>query len=168
MARTDMLRIYVDVPQSDYRNIHTGDKADLLLQEFPGKAFTGTVSNSAGSLNSNSRTLQTELRIDNRDHVLRPGSYADVKFVFDRPDPPAVVPSNAVVTKNDGLYAAVVQSDKVKFHPVEVSRDFGNRLEIKTGLKANDVVLLDPPGTLSDGDKVKPNISHPKNALAKS
>jgi RND family efflux transporter MFP subunit len=168
MQRTDILRIYVDVPQTDYRYIHTGDKADLLLQEFPGQAFSGTVSNIAGSLNSNSRTLQTELRIDNKDHVLRPGSYADVKFVFNRPDPPVVVPSNAAVTKNDGLYAAVVVNDQVKYHPIEVSRDFGNRLEVKTGIKANDVVLLDPPGSLVDGDKVKPNISQHKPAAAKN
>jgi RND family efflux transporter MFP subunit len=168
MQRTDILRIYVDVPQTDYRYIHTGDKADLLLQEFPGQAFSGTVSNIAGSLNSNSRTLQTELRIDNKDHVLRPGSYADVKFVFNRPDPPVVVPSNAAVTKNDGLYAAVVVNDQIKYHPIEVSRDFGNRLEVKIGIKANDVVLLDPPGSLVDGDKVKPNISQHKPAAAKN
>jgi RND family efflux transporter MFP subunit len=155
MARTDILRIYVDVPQSDYRNIHNGDTAEILLQEFPDKAFVGKVTNIAGSLNSNSRTLQTELRIDNRGHVLRPGSYADVRFVFDRPNPPVVVPSNAIVTKNDGLYAAVVESGSVKYHAVDVSRDYGNKLEIGSGLKANDTVILDPPGSLADGDRVK-------------
>jgi RND family efflux transporter MFP subunit len=155
MARTDILRIYVDVPQSDYRNIHNGDTAEILLQEFPDKAFIGKVTNIAGSLNSNSRTLQTELRIDNRNHILRPGSYADVRFVFDRPNPPVVVPSNAIVTKNDGLYAAVVESGSVRYRAVDVVRDYGNKLEIGTGLKANDTVILDPPGSLADGDRVK-------------
>ena len=92
MAKTDMLRIYVDVPQSDYRYLHNGDKADILLQEFPGKVFIGTVTNIAGSLNSTSRTLQTEIRIDNRNNVLRPGAYAQVRFVFNRQDPPVTIP----------------------------------------------------------------------------
>jgi RND family efflux transporter MFP subunit len=162
MARTDMLRIYVDVPQSDYRFIHNGDKADIILQEFPGKKFVGTVTNLAGSLNSNSRTLQTELRIQNQEHVLRPGSYADVRFVFNQPSPPQVIPNSAVVTRNDGLYAYVVNNGHVKFQPIEVARDYGNRVEVARGLAANNVVLLDPPDTLLDGDEVHPKITEPK------
>jgi RND family efflux transporter MFP subunit len=156
MARTDKLRIYVDVPQSDYRHIHNGDKADILLQEYPGKKFTGTVTNLAGSLNSNSRTLQTELQIQNQEHVLRPGSYADVRFVFNLPNPPQVVPNSAVVTRNDGLYAYVVKNGHVKFQPIEVARDYGNRVEVSQGLAPNSVVLLDPSDTLADGDQVRP------------
>ena len=159
MAKTDILRIYVDVPQSDYRYVHLGDKAGILLQEFPGKVFTGIVTNMAGSLNSNSRTLQTELKIDNKDHVLRPGSYAQVRFAFNRPNPPALIPSNAMITKNDGPYAAVVKDGKLEFHRIDICRDYGNKLEICDGIKPNDIVLLDPPDNLKDGDQVKPIIA---------
>jgi len=158
MARTDKLRIYVDVPQSDYRFIHNGHKADIILQEFPGRKFVGTVTNLAGSLNSNSRTLQTELQIQNQEHVLRPGSYADVRFVFDQPNPPQVIPNSAVITRNDGLYAYVVKDGHVKYQPIEVARDYGNRVEVSHGLAANNVVLLDPPDTLLDGDEVRPKL----------
>lgn len=158
MARTDVLRIYVDVPQSDYRYIHNGDRADLLLQEFPGTAFAGTVTNIAGSLNSASRTLQTEIRIQNQNHILKPGSYAEVRFVYNRPNPPLVIPSNAAVTKNDGLYSAVVTNGTVSYQKIDVARDYGNKLEIGSGLKANDVVLLDPPDSLANGSAVKPLI----------
>ncbi|MBX9722420.1 MAG: efflux RND transporter periplasmic adaptor subunit, partial [Candidatus Obscuribacterales bacterium] len=92
MAKTDVLRIYVDVPQSDYRNIHNNDKAEITLQEFPGQKFTGVVTNIAGSLNSNSRTLQTEIRIANRDLTLKPGSYAEVSFNVKNPNPPVIIP----------------------------------------------------------------------------
>jgi RND family efflux transporter MFP subunit len=159
MAKTDVLRIYVDVPQSDYRYLHNGDKADILLQEFPGKVFIGTVTNIAGSLNSNSRTLQTEIRIDNKDNILRAGSYAQVQFIFNRQDPPLTIPSNAMVTKNDGPYAAIVKNGKVEFNRIEVSRDYGNKLEVSEGLKANDIVLLDTPDNLNNGDNVKPVLS---------
>lgn len=159
MAKTDVLRIYVDVPQSDYRYIHNGDKAAILLQEFPGQSFTGIVTNIAGSLTSDSRTLQTEIRIDNHKHILKPGSYADVQFVYNNLEPPAVIPSNAAITKNDGLYAAVVENGKVHYRPIEVSRDYGNKLEVTKGLKPNDVVVLDAPDGIPDGGNVKIHIS---------
>ncbi len=158
MAKTDVLRIYVDVPQSDYRYLHNGDKADILLQEFPGKVFVGTVTNIAGSLNSNSRTLQTEIRIDNKDNVLRAGSYTQVRFVFNRQDPPVTIPSNAMITKNDGPYVAIVKDGKVEFNRIEIARDYGNKLEVSQGLKVGDIVLLDAPDNLSNGDNVKPVI----------
>jgi RND family efflux transporter MFP subunit len=155
MAKTDVLRIYVDVPQSDYRFIHNNDKADLLLQEFPGESFPAIVTNIAGSLNANSRTLQTELRIDNRKHVLKPGSYAEVKFNYQNPNPPVIIPSNAAITKNDGLYVAVVTDGKLNFRPISVARDFGNKMEISQGIKAGEIVVLDVQDGLTDGTKVK-------------
>lgn len=157
MAKTDFLRIYVDVPQSDYRYIHNNDKAVLSLQEFPGKTFTGTVTNIAGSLNSNSRTLQTEIRIDNRKHVLKPGSYAEVRFEYFNPNPPTTIPSSATIIKNDGMYVAVVEKNKIDYRRVEVARDFGNKVEISKGLKANEVVVVDAPDGLAAGTNVKIN-----------
>jgi RND family efflux transporter MFP subunit len=159
MAKTDILRIYVDVPQSDYRYIHTGDRADILLQEFPGRSFKGIVTNIAGSLNSMSRTLQTEIRIDNKDEVLRPGAYAQVKFVFNRDNPPVVIPSNAMVTKNDGPYVVSVVDDKIQYRHIDICRDYGNKLEICDGLKANDIIVVSPSDNLKDGDKIKPLIA---------
>jgi len=155
MAKTDILRIYVDVPQSDYRFIHNNDKADLLLQEFPGQTFSGTVTNISGSLNPNSRTLQTELRIDNHTHVLKPGSYAEVRFNYKNPKPPVIIPSNAAITKNDGLYVAAVTDGKLDFRPIVVARDFGDKMEISDGIKAGETVVLDVPDGLANGTKVK-------------
>jgi RND family efflux transporter MFP subunit len=159
MARTDVLRIYVDVPQSDYRFIHNNDRADLSLQEFPGKTFVGTVTNIAGSLNSQSRTLQTEIRIDNHDHVLKPGSYAEVRFNYVNPNPPVVIPASAAITKNDGLYVAVVDHNKVSYHKISVSRDFGNKMEVVSGLKANQEIVLDAPDGLAEGSAVKTQVA---------
>lgn len=158
MANTDTLRIYVDVPQSDYRYIHNGDKATLSLQEFPGKTFTGTVTNIAGSLNANSRTLQTEIHVDNHDHVLKPGSYAEVSFHYTNTNPPMIIPSNASITKNDGLYVAVVNNNRIAYRPIQVARDYGNKLEVSTGISPNDVVVLDAPDGLAAGTVVNTKV----------
>ncbi|HEY9776486.1 MAG TPA: efflux RND transporter periplasmic adaptor subunit [Planktothrix sp.] len=160
MAKTDALRIYVSVPQTDYRYIHSGDKADILLQEFPGQVFTGKVTNIAGSLSSDSRTSQTEIRIDNSKHMLKPGSYADVRFVYNNQTPPEVIPSSAAITKQDGLYVAIVDGGKLRYRKIEVSRDLGNKMEISQGLKPNDVVIIDVPDGLNEGSAVKANIVH--------
>ena len=109
MAKTDVLRLYVDVPQSDYRFIHNGDKVDVTLQEFPGKVFAGTVTNIAGSLNSQSRTLQTEIRINNKSHLLKPGSFASVSFNFVNPNPPVIIPSSAAITKKRRTLCGCIQ-----------------------------------------------------------
>jgi len=159
MAKTDVLRLYVDVPQSDYRFINNNDKVDVTLQEFPGKKFTGVVTNIAGSLNSQSRTLQTEIQIANKDHLLKPGSYAEVSFNFVNPNPPVIIPSNAAITKNDGLYVAVVNADRVSFKPIHVARDYGNKMEVTDGLKSGETILLDSPDSLTAGGKVKALIS---------
>lgn len=159
MANTDVLRIYVDVPQSDYRYIHNNDNADLILQEFPGQKFVGTVTNIAGSLNSNSRTLQTEIRIDNHNHALKPGAYADVHFHYTNQNPPVVIPSNASITKNDGLYVAVAQDNKIEYRKIEVARDYGNKLAVSQGLKANDLVVIDVPDGLANGSAVKVHVA---------
>jgi len=159
MAKTDVLRLYVDVPQSDYRFIKNNDKVDVTLQEFPGKKFTGVVTNIAGSLNSQSRTLQTEIQIANKDHMLKPGAYAEVSFNFVNPNPPVIIPSNAAITKNDGLYVAVVNADKVSFRPIQVARDYGNKMEVTKGLYSGETILLDSPDSLTAGGKVKALIS---------
>jgi RND family efflux transporter MFP subunit len=164
LAKTDVLQIYVDVPQTDYRYIHNGDKAKIVLQEFPGRSFEGKVTNIAGGLNSGSRTLHTELKIDNRSNILKPGSYAEVQFVYNNIDPPVVIPSNAAMTKTDGLYAAVVEGGKVRLKKIQVSRDYGSKMEISAGLKKNDVVILDLPDSLNDGSAVKATVSRKPSA----
>ena len=144
MAKTDVLRIYVDVPQADYRYIHNNDKAAITLQEFPGQSFTGTVTN---------------IRIDNHNHVLKPGAYADVRFQYVNLNPPMVIPSSASITKNDGLYVAVAQNNKLEYRRIEVARDYGNNLEVSKGLKANELVVLDTPDGLANGSAITVKVS---------
>ncbi len=69
-----------------------------------------------------------------------------------------VIPSNAAITKNDGLYAAVVTNNKIQYRPIQVARDYGNKMEISQGLKANDMVVLDAPDSLANGSQVKTQV----------
>ncbi|MBI2811543.1 MAG: efflux RND transporter periplasmic adaptor subunit [Candidatus Melainabacteria bacterium] len=164
MARTDMLRIYIDVPQSVFKSVHLGDSAEVLVPEMKGKVFHGQVTNISGSINSDSRTNQTEIKIPNKDHLLTPGAYAQVRFTFGRMKAPLLLPGNAVVTKNDGLYVAVAQNGKVHYKKIEIERDFGNKAEIAAGVSDGDVCLIDPPDGLLEGDRVEAIVVDRDNA----
>jgi RND family efflux transporter MFP subunit len=159
MVKTDVLRVYVYVPQSYFQTIFSGMKAQIAVAEMPGKIFEGKVSNVSGGLDANSRTLQTEVRIPNKDNLLKPGMYAQVIFSVSRPKPPVLVPSNTLVVRADGLYVAVVEKDgRIRFHHVSAGRDYGRTIELVDGLAPNETVVTDPPDDLADGQKVSPSI----------
>src|SRR5438874_8617640 len=80
IAHVENLRIFVNVPQTFVRSITPGQDAQILVPEFPKRAFVGKIASTAGALDPTSRTLLTEVRLRNDDHALMPGMYAQVKF----------------------------------------------------------------------------------------
>lgn len=168
MARTEILRIYVDVPQGAYRSIRTNDHVEISVRELPGRTFSGTVTNISGGLNAQTRTLKVEIKIDNKNGELWPGAFAEVHFSTKRIAPSVIVPSNAIVTTNEGLNIVVVKNHRAFSQPVSVLRDHGNNLEIDHGVKAGDVLLLDPPSNIANGAVVDVSFEQPANGAAHS
>lgn len=80
IAETDIIRVFVDVPQNFYRMIQVGGEADIRIQEFPDKVFKGVIARTSRSLDPLSRTLLTEIHVNNKDGVLIIGLYAQVYF----------------------------------------------------------------------------------------
>lgn len=156
MAKIDQLRIYINVPQTFTRFLKQGQKAAVVVPELPERVFEGTISNIAGALDPSTRTRQTEVRIENKDHALLPGMYARVKITIDRPEEWITIPGTALVPKNDGTYVAVVTDNVVHFRKIAIGRDFGDSVEIKRGLSGGEQVVLSPPVDLVDGEKVEP------------
>jgi RND family efflux transporter MFP subunit len=156
LAQVDVLRVYVSVPESYAASVRTGMKATLVLDEFPGQKFTGTVSRTADAIDPTSRTLNTEVDVPNRDGRLIPGAYAQVHFDLLTQVQRMSVPVNALLFRAEGVRAATVGPDnKIHLKPVVIGRDFGTKVEIVTGLAANDRLVLNPPDSLSEGDVVK-------------
>jgi RND family efflux transporter MFP subunit len=157
LAKIDTLRIYVNVPQTFARFLLSGQKAEVFVPEMPDKIFEGTVTNIAGALDPSTRTRQTEVRIDNKNHELLPGMYAQVRVTVKREEEWITVPGTALVPKGDGTYVAVVKDDCVHFNKIEIGRDFGDSVEVKRGLAGGETVIVSPPIDLIDGEKVKPS-----------
>lgn len=154
MAKIDTLRTYVNIPQRFTRYLQTGMKAEVLVPEFPDETFAGTITNIAGALDPNTRTLQTEVRIQNPNHILLPGMYAQVRISGLRSNPWIQVPGTAIVIKTDGQYVVIVKDGKAYFKKITIGRDFGNQVEISVGLHGDEDVIVSPPDDLVDGEAV--------------
>jgi len=156
MAQIDSLRIYVSVPQTFVTDVKPGLTAELVVREFPQRVFPGRVVSTAGALDPASRTLLTEVRIQNEGEVLRPGMYTDVRFQLTRAAPPLVIPSSALIIRSGPPRVAIVGADgKVRFPVVQLGRDFGTTVEVVGGLSERDRLLVTPPDTLQEGAVVR-------------
>jgi RND family efflux transporter MFP subunit len=156
VADVHRLRIYVSVPQPYASSIHTGLTAELELADHPGRRYQAVVANSAQALDANSRTLQVELQIDNAKGELLPGSYAQVYFTLTGADNTLRIPVNTVLFRTDGLRVAVLdEQHRVHLQSITQGRDFGTEIEVLSGVTANDVLVANPPDSISDGVQVR-------------
>jgi RND family efflux transporter MFP subunit len=156
IAQDDVLRIFVFVPQSSSLDIKTGQKADVTVRELPGRVFPGTVTRTAGAIDPTSRTLLTEVQVPNPDAVLLSGSYATVRFKIQQSDPPLVVPQNALLIDASGVRVALVDADgTLHYKPVQIGRNFGEDVEVLSGLDPNDVLATGLAANIVEGSRVE-------------
>ncbi len=156
-AQIDILRIFISVPQSDASAIRPEMVADLTVQELPNRVFHGVVARSANSLEEASRTMRTEVHVKNPDHALLPGMYAQVKFSVVRTNAPPLVPGDTLVIRGTGTQVALLGPDhKVHFQKIEVGRDYGQEIEVLSGLSEGQTVIVNPTDEVREGVTVQP------------
>jgi RND family efflux transporter MFP subunit len=157
VAQTSTLRTYVNVPQTDADSIRPGQQARLSVSNFPGRYFTGTVARTANSLDPSSRTMLVEVQVPNPNGVLLPGMYSQVDLSSARTDPPLLIPGVALIVRATGPEVAVVRRDHtVHFQKIGIGRDYGDRLEVVSGLEVGDTVITNPRDFVREGVKVNP------------
>jgi RND family efflux transporter MFP subunit len=155
IASTKRLRAFINVPQSDARDVGPGMTAELTLAEFPGRRFKGTFARSAQSIDAVSRTLLAEVDVDNASGELLPGSYAQVHLKLSGEHAALIVPVNVLLFRPEGVMAAVVQADRAVLAPIKLGRDFGSQVEVVSGLNPTDSVILNPSDSLVSGAQVR-------------
>lgn len=156
IAAVNPLRVYINVPQLDSPEIRPGLHAELALTEFPGRRFQGTVVRSSGAIDNTTRTLLTEVDVENSAHLLKPGGYVEVHLKLPSPVNTFTLPVNATIFKSAGLQVAIVKNGKtISLIPITPGRDFGAEMEIVAGLKGDEWVVLNPADTLSEGQTVR-------------
>ncbi len=156
IVQADRLRVFVRVPQNYARAVTVGQTAELVFTELPGRTFDAKVVRTAGTIDASSRTLLTELEVDNSKGELLAGSYVQVRFKDARLDAVLSIPANALLFRNEGTMVGVVGDDnRVAMKKVVIGRDFGPTVEIVEGVTAKDRVILNPPDSLVDGAEVR-------------
>jgi RND family efflux transporter MFP subunit len=154
LMQSDKLRIQLYVPQDEVFGLGPGVDAIIRVPELPGQDFPGKVTRIADALQPGTRTLLTEIDVPNPDNVLSPGLYCTVELKIPRKTPSLILPSEAIIFNAKGLSVAVVQDGFARLRNVNVVRDFGTRIEVNSGVKEGDQVILTPPVDLTDGQKV--------------
>ena len=156
IAAVNRLRVYINVPQVYSPHIRAGLRADLSLNEFPGRKFEGTVVRNSGSIDNNTRTLLVELDVNNPTGELKPGGYVEVHLKMPSSVTTFTLPINATIFKSAGMQVATVKDGKtIALVPITPGRDFGAEIEILAGLNAGDSVVINPPDSLTNGQAVR-------------
>jgi RND family efflux transporter MFP subunit len=157
IAQTNLLRTYLNVPQSSASDVHVGQMASLATPELPERKFSGAVSRTANSLDPSTRTLLVEVQVPNPEGKLLPGMYVEVDLHLPRKDPPLLLPSDTLSVRPEGTMVALVDSqDRVHFQRVVVGRDYGSNIEVLSGLSAGQRVIANPNDAVQEGVKVHP------------
>jgi multidrug efflux system membrane fusion protein len=155
LARVDPLRVYTSVPQAYASFIKVGAKTAIILQEFPGQKFYGTVARTAESIDPATRTLLTEVDVPNKGGRLLPGSLGEVHFAVGTGVNKVTVPVNAMLFRSEGPRVAVIGPDnKVQLRPINIGRDYGTTLEILGGVSPTDRIVINPADSLEDRQQV--------------
>ncbi|MGB8060595.1 MAG: efflux RND transporter periplasmic adaptor subunit [Candidatus Sulfotelmatobacter sp.] len=155
IARVDPLRVYTSVPQAYTPYIKVGANTYVTLQEFPGQKFSAKIARTAEAIDTNTRTLLTEVDVPNKDGRLLPGSFGEVHFAVGSNVNKVTVPVNAMLFRAQGAQVAVVGPDKkIQLRPINIGKDYGTSLEVLDGVTVNDMVVINPPDSLEEGQVV--------------
>lgn len=127
----------------------------LTLAEFPGRKFQGKVVRTADAINVTTRTLLIEVDVENPTGTLLTGSYAEVHLQIPTEGSTYLIPVNTLLFRSEGLRVGVVRDGKVVLTPVTPGHDFGNEIEIVAGLHSGDQIIVNPPDSIVQGQKVE-------------
>ncbi len=155
LAAIQTLRVFVAVPQVYSQAIQAGAAATLTLDEFPGKVFEGKIARNSSSIDPASRTLRVEVDVDNRSGQLLPGAYVLVHLKLPQSVNSVSIPANTLLFRSEGLRVGVVRDGRARLVPITIGRDYGNSVEVVSGLQPDDAVIVNPSDSLIDGTPVR-------------
>jgi RND family efflux transporter MFP subunit len=156
IAAVNRLRVYVNVPQVYSPHVKSGLRAELTLAEFPGRHFEGIIVRDAGAIDNATRTLLTEIDVNNPSGELKPGGYVEVHLKLPSAVTTFALPVNTIIFKSAGIQVATVKAGRtIDLVPITPGRDFGTEIEVLAGLKGDESVVINPPDSLTNGEPVR-------------
>jgi HlyD family secretion protein len=142
VCRTDVVRIFVDVPELEAEWVNDGDPAVVRVQALGGKTFDAKVTRNSWSIDPTNRSLRTEIDVPNPGGVLRPGMYAMATVVLEQRKDVLTLPATAIVREGTASFCCCVEAGKIERRRIELGLRSGNEVEVLSGIGANDTVVL--------------------------
>jgi RND family efflux transporter MFP subunit len=155
LSQNQAVRVFVSVPEEFSSHVGPGTKASMDVLALPNRGFAASVTRTSDSIDATSRTLTVELDVPNPTGELLPGAYANVHFQVPLNAAPLVVPASTILFQSDGPQVGIVLSgDQVQLRKVTLGHDFGDTIEVMSGIRAGDAVIANPPDSLTNGMRV--------------
>src|SRR5438270_1266865 len=152
ISQNNTVRVFVTVPEEFSQQVKPGTKALMDVTSLPNRHFAAAVTRTADAIDAISRTLTVELDIANPSGELLPGAYANVHFQLPLNAVPLVLPSSTILFQAEGPQVGVLNSQgQVELRRVTLGHDFGDTIEILTGVRPADAVIANPPDSLTNG-----------------
>jgi RND family efflux transporter MFP subunit len=155
ISQNNVVRVFVTVPEEFSKEVRPGTKASMDVTALPGRHFAAAVTRTAEAIDINSRTLTVELDVPNASGELLPGAYADVHFQLPLNAAPLVLPASTILFQAEGPQVGVLNSQsQVELRKVTLGHDFGDTIQILSGVRPADTVIANPPDSLTNGMRV--------------
>jgi RND family efflux transporter MFP subunit len=156
LVQPSRLRIYIKVPEYYSTSIKPGLIANLYFKEHPEKVYRATLLDTAKAIDSKTRTLEVQFEMDNTDESLLSGSYTEAHLMLAASTSTITLPVNTLIFRANGLQVASVNSEnKVILKPITISRDFGDYVELRSGIKPGEIIILNPIDSITSGQDIK-------------
>lgn len=155
VARTDKVRVYIDVPEMEAGLVNAGDMVTLRVQALPDSHWTVPVARTSWSLADGNRALRAEVDINNDGTLLRPGMFASGAIELDTRAHVLTLPVDAIARNGDETYCCCVESEKIIRRPVKVGLRAGSEIEVVDGIDEDSLVVLTRPQLLKNGQPVQ-------------
>jgi membrane fusion protein (multidrug efflux system) len=165
VADMHQMRVYVSVPQDYSNEVTAGVKATITLPQLPGRVFATHDLTTSHSVDTTSRTVLTQMVVDNPNAEILPGAYAEVNFKIPSDPSIVVIPEQALLFRTNGMQVALVGADnKIHLQNVTLGHNFGATVQITSGLKLSDRLVANPSQGLLDAQTVRVVDVPPQNA----
>jgi RND family efflux transporter MFP subunit len=157
VAQSDLLRLRMPVPEADVPYIHEGGEVQIKVNAT-GRTFTGKIVRFSRALDTDTRTMLTEVDVPNPDLVLSPGMYAETMIQLQQKDDTLTLPAQAVVQSGDQAYVLVVDStNHIEKRNVTLGIQTADRMEILSGLHDGERVIASGQANYQSGEAVTPH-----------
>jgi RND family efflux transporter MFP subunit len=161
IAKADVLRVYVSIPEADAPFVTKGMEAELKLQAHPGGVIKGTLVRTANAIDPQTRTLLAEIQVPNPTLELFSGAFAEVHLAIPAPRTVFTIPVDTLLFRKEGLHVATVVDGKVVIKQITPGRDFGEKIEVTSGLTGGELVIQSPADSIATGDQVRVEQARP-------